>query len=186
MVEVPTSKLRLAEASCSATAAFCAHEGQRVLRRQHVEVGLAHAQDEVLPGAFQHEPRLLHLALRLPPGDPVGGPVQRLRGTDRRVLRRVVAVHGRGRVLEVGAGDARGQAGRGQDAGARLLGAVQARVVLGLGRLPAGVVRARGFVQLQQAFRAHRGGEQQCQGCREGKKPHPIHRPSLWVLFVRQ
>ena len=57
MVAVPTSKLRLADASCSAMAVlFALRQRQRVLRRQHVEIGLRHAHDQVLFGGSADRP----------------------------------------------------------------------------------------------------------------------------------
>jgi hypothetical protein len=68
-----------------------AHQRQRVLLGQHVEVALAHAHDQVLLGRGEHGLRDFGLALALLVGGPGGGPVERLRGVDADALRVEVA-----------------------------------------------------------------------------------------------
>lgn len=48
MVAVPISKLRLADSSCSEMAIFWAPMNARLSCAEHVEIGLRHAQDQVL------------------------------------------------------------------------------------------------------------------------------------------
>jgi hypothetical protein len=128
------------------------HEGQRVLRRQHVEVGLADADDQVLRGGGQLRLRQVDLQPALLVGGPVGRPVQRLRGRDGGALGAEGTV-GDGRVdVQRGPAGCRRQVGLRQDAGGGLVGAREVGVVLRLGRLPRGVVGARRFVQLLQAL----------------------------------
>jgi hypothetical protein len=71
MVAVPTSKLRLAEASCSAVAALGARRGQRVLGRQDVEVGLRDAHHQVLVGSRPDRPAVQQRLARLFDGRPL-------------------------------------------------------------------------------------------------------------------
>ena len=53
MVALPSSKLRLADSSCPATAAFGFGRRQGVLGVEHVEIGFGHAQQQILEGLLQ-------------------------------------------------------------------------------------------------------------------------------------
>ena len=79
MVAVPTSKLRLADGQLLGDRRLAgAREGQRVLRRQHVEVGLRDAHDQVLLGGLEVGLRDLERLARLLDGGVVGAVEQRL------------------------------------------------------------------------------------------------------------
>ena len=108
-------------------------EGQVVLRRQHIEVGLADAHDQVLVGAGQLGLGQVHLLDALLVAGPVGGTVQRLRCAQRAVLRAIGAVERRGRVRRVtlaGTGIAGRQIGGRQNRRHGLVGLGQRCVVL--------------------------------------------------------
>jgi hypothetical protein len=94
----------LAEASCSVTRSSGRGRFQRVLGRQHVEVGLGHAHDQVLLGLGElgFGNRLLQLALLV--GFPAVPAEQRLLQRDRVGLGgggAFVALHGRERIVRV-------------------------------------------------------------------------------------
>ncbi|MNQ06806.1 hypothetical protein D3C85_195720 [compost metagenome] len=161
-----------------------AHQGQAVLAGEHVEVGLAHAHDEVLLGDGEHRLRHFGLALALLVGGPVGGAVQRLRGVDAHVLRGEVARGaaaaagaGQGVDVQVAAVHARGEPDGRQDAGLGLRGARQVGLVLGPRALVGGVEAARGIVEFVQCLALGRQCEQArngaCEGCGKRQKPGP-------------
>ncbi len=79
MVEVPTSKLRLADSSCCSIDVLLARTAFRFsMAVQHVEIGLGDAQDEILPGLDEIGFGLGNLKFRLIVGDPVLPAEQRL------------------------------------------------------------------------------------------------------------
>ena len=116
MVAVPTSKLRFACSSCWPIAIFCAsRERDVVLREQHVEVGLRHAQDQVL--RRERELRVGLLDLRSAPArrrrcsaagraaaSPTGEAEFELKSSARGTRRRIARARARGRCTGVEAG----------------------------------------------------------------------------------
>ena len=142
------------------------HEGQRVLRGQHIKVGLAHAHQQVLGGRVQLRLGHVHAALALFHGDAVGGAVQRLRCVHAQGL-------GVGGALHVGAGAAdvglcarhpRGEGGAGAQPGLGLVGTAGGGFQLSAGGLPRGVISAGRFHQLHEALRVHGRTQQGAQG----------------------
>jgi hypothetical protein len=98
------------------------HGGKRVLRRQHVEIGLTHAHQQILRGAIELYPRQIDAALALLVGNGIGRTKQGLRSADGQTLRHRMGSHRRARHLGIGHGPTRRQSGTGQQAGARLAG----------------------------------------------------------------
>ena len=140
------------------------HEGQRVLRGQHVEVGLAHAHQQILRGGIELGLRHIHPALALLIGDAVGRAEEWLRGLHAQGLLRAGVAHRRAAQFHIGAAQARGERRAGQQAGTGLVGAASRSIELRPCRLPGGVVRAGRFHQFHQALRLRRGHEGRAQG----------------------
>ncbi|MNV36074.1 hypothetical protein D3C71_1275380 [compost metagenome] len=144
------------------------HEGQGVLRGQHVKVGLAHAHQQVLRGGVQLRLGHVNAALALLQRDAVGGAVQRLRGLHAHRLRGAGVLHRRAAQFHIGAAEPGRERGAGQQAGAGLVGAAGCCVELGSGRLPGRVIGACRFHQLQQALGVRRGAQRRAE--RQGQK----------------
>ena len=151
-----------------------AHEGQRVLRGQHVEIALAHAHQQVLCRGVKLCLGHVDAALSLLIANAVGRPVQGLRSRQRDVAVR------RGEIdlgtADLGArrGHTRRQARAGQQARTRLVGAAGGRIQLGPGGLPGGVVATGLLHQGQQALRLCRAG-QGSHGQRDGETAERDH-----------
>jgi hypothetical protein len=154
---------------------LCAHKRQRVLGGEHIKVGLAQADDEVLRGCAELRLGLRQLPLGLVERGPVGRAEQRLGRAGRDVLVAKGPVHHRVAVVKQGARHAGAQIGRRQQSGACLLGPCAVGVVLGLGRLPGGVVGPRQFVKVDQALGLGLNGESAGERGSEGQKPQMVH-----------
>jgi hypothetical protein len=157
------------------------HEGEGVLRSQHIKVGLADAHQQVLCGGVELRPGHVDATLALLVANAVGRAVQRLRGADGHALRGAVVIDGGAADVGVGARNPGGQPRTGQQAGACLVGAAGCGFELGLRRLPGRVIAPSGLDKLQQALGLRRGGKRgaQRQGQDQRAKPERLHGEGL-------
>ena len=157
IVAVPTSKLRFADASCSAIAVLLARVVcERVLCAEDVEVGLAETQDQVLLGGVEIGERRLERSLGLRDGRAVGTVEERLAAVQRRRRARCCRSSSPTVGLRLHAARVGRQRRARPHQRARLLDAVDRRIGERARREVGRVVAVRCFVQLEQRLRVQR------------------------------